>query len=47
MFRDPKSVLSEAARGFVGKEHQQVWKHMPDERRALLKVGVYSGPVAE
>lgn len=38
MFRDPKSVLSESVRGFVGKEHQQVWKNMPNERRALLKL---------
>lgn len=38
LFRNPKSVLSEATRGYIGNEHQEVWKQLPDERRALLKL---------
>lgn len=38
MFQNPASVLSAAASRFVGKEHQQVWKDIPNNRRALLKL---------
>ena len=38
MFQNPASVLSPAASRFVGKEHQQVWIGMSNQRRALLKL---------
>ena len=38
MFREPKSVLSAPAAKLIGKEHQAVWKSLPKNRRALLKL---------
>ncbi len=38
MFKTPKSVLSDVASKLIGNEHREVWKELPDERRALLKL---------
>ena len=38
MIKDPKAVLSADVAKQIGKEHQQVWNKLTNDRRALLKL---------
>ena len=38
MFKNPRKILPTAAAKQIGKEHQQVWTALSDDRRALLKL---------
>jgi len=38
MFREPQKLLSAEAAKQIGKEHQQVWKKLANDRRQLLKL---------
>lgn len=38
MFADPNALLSASAAKLIGKEHQAVWKTLPKDRKALVKL---------